>query len=76
MHMDAIPYKAFHIVVTIRPALSTENKFQVVSQIYRNLEETPVMRNWLGVREFASETEAYEFGLREACAWIDEDAHD
>ena len=35
-----------------------------------------VMRSWLGVRELASESAAYDFGLREACAWIDEDVHD
>jgi len=74
--MEAVPYKGFFIVIRVQPERATEKKFQVISQIYRNLEQPPVMRNWLGVHEFASETEAYEFGLHEACAWIDEDAHD
>ena len=67
--MDA--YKGFYIVVIVRPALSTENMFRVVSQIYRNLDEPPVMRNWPAVQKFASEKAACTFGLQErACGSI------
>ena len=68
--MDA--YKGFYIVVTVRAALSTENMFRVVSQLYRNLDAPPVVRNWLAVQEFASEKAACAFGLQEARVWIDE----
>jgi hypothetical protein len=68
--MAEMPYPG---VVTVRPALSTKKMFHVVSQIYRNLEEPPIMRNWLSVQEFASEKAAYEYGLQQARRWIDED---
>ena len=72
--MEAILYKGFFIVVRVHPERTTENKFQVIDQIYRNLAETPIMRNWLGVHEFASEKAgSYEFGLREASVWIEEE---
>ena len=73
MRMEAIAYKEFFIVVKARREYTTKNKFHVIGQIYRNLKETPVMRNWLPVQEFASEKAACEFGLQEARAWIDED---
>jgi len=68
--MDA--YKGFYIVVIVRPALSTENMFRVVSQIYRKLDAPPVIRNSLAVQEFASEKAACTFVLQEARVWIDE----
>ena len=68
--MDA--YKGFYIIVTVRPAISTENMFRVASQIYRNLGAPPVMRNWPAVQKFASEKAACTFGLQEARVWIDQ----
>jgi hypothetical protein len=70
--MEAVRYKEFYIVVTVRRALFPKKMFHVVSQIYRNLEEAPVMRNWLPVQEFASKEAAYEYGLQEGRRWIDE----
>ena len=70
--MDAVQYKGFCIVVEVQIESTTRDKFRITGQIYRNPKETPVMRNWLAVREFASEEAAYEFGLQQARAWIDE----
>jgi len=72
--MEAIAYKGFHIVIEVWSERTIEKKFQITGQIYQNPEETrpTVMRSWLAVREFASEQAAYEFGLRDARAWIDE----
>jgi len=74
--MDAVHYNGFYIVVMVEIERETENKFRVTSQIYRNPEGAPILRNWLAVREFGSEQAAYEFGLQEARKWIDEQEHD
>jgi len=74
--MDAVQYKGFNIVVKVERELGTPNKFKVIGQIHQDPPQAPVMRNWLAVREFASEKAAYEFGLQEARAWIDEEADD
>ena len=68
--MDAVHYKGFYIVIKVER--ETETKFKVSNQLSRNPEGAPVMRSWLVVREFASERTAYEGGLLEARAWIDE----
>jgi hypothetical protein len=70
--VEAVPYKEFYIVVKVQPDRATKKMFGVIAQIYRNLEEPPVMRNWLAVQEFASESDAYAFGVKQARAWIDE----
>jgi hypothetical protein len=54
--MEAVPYKGFFFVVTVRRAVSTKETFDIVNEIYRNL----------------SESDAYAFGVKEARAWIDE----
>jgi hypothetical protein len=68
--MDAVQYKGFSIVVSVRPGGVTTNSFQVVSKIYRNPEGAPGIRNWLVLQEFASQQAAYEFGLQDARTWI------
>ena len=70
--MKAIPYKSLYIFVKVQPERTTRNTFKVAAGIYPNPKETPVMRSWLAIKEFASEEAAYQFGLQEARAWIDE----
>ena len=56
----------------VQPQRTTRNTFKVAAGIYQNPTETPVMRSWLAIKEFASEEAVCQFGLQEARAWIDE----
>ena len=75
-NMDAVRYKEFCIVVKVQLEANSKNRFQVVSEISASSDERQLVRTWATVQEFASEKAAYEFGLQQARAWIDEHAHD
>ena len=70
--MDAVQYKGLYIFVKVQRDSASGTSLQVVSQICRAPDETQLLRNWMTIQEFVSERAAYEFGLREARAWIDE----
>src|SRR4026208_704801 len=70
---NRVQYQQFDI--TIRTNLDgTHTRFDVVWQIQNTENGRNLVNSRFTCKEFDSEKAAYEFGLREARAWIDEHA--
>jgi hypothetical protein len=68
---DKVLYKEFYITVRVELERDNKNRFQVVGQIRPVEDETQIVNTWVAIKEFASEGEAYEFGLQHCRTWID-----
>ena len=72
--VNKVPYKQFYITVQVKAERGAMNRFKVMGSIRPVQNETTVMRSWLEINHFATENEAYEYGLQNCRAWIDEHA--
>ena len=68
--MDKVSYKQFYI--TVRVEILGKNGFKILGSIRPVQDETLVVRSWLEISTFASVNKAYEHGLQNCRAWIDE----
>ena len=68
---NGVQYKQFDL--TLRVNLNgSPSRFDIFWKIRRVEDKTNVVHNRFTSKEFESEKSAYEFGLQQARAWIDE----
>jgi len=72
---NTVRYKQFDITVNVELEHLPSTRYRVIAEA-RRLNEIQPRHSWLISQEFDSEMAAYEFGLQEARAWIDEQGHD
>jgi len=67
-------HKQFHIDIGVEVKLDGggQRRYEISGQIRSVKDETHSVRTWVLCKQFDTEKAAYEFGLQEACAWIDE----
>jgi len=70
--VNKVPYKQFYITVRAEIERGARNRFKVLASIRPVQDETLVVRSWLEISTFASVNKAYEHGLQNCRAWIDE----